>query len=75
MKQLHRPVNANFRSVRNPLALVLAAMMIMTMFSGCYFLPEEEEALAPPLMQEEEIVYTTHRKYLLESFVCFSTTL
>lgn len=37
----------------------IAAAMLLTSLSGCYFLPEEEELLEAPVVKENEVSYTT----------------
>ncbi len=41
------------------ISLALAAALILTALSGCYFLPEEEELLEAPVVKASEVSYTT----------------
>ncbi|MBE6930630.1 MAG: efflux RND transporter periplasmic adaptor subunit [Ruminococcaceae bacterium] len=45
---------------RRILTLLLACVCIVSMLSGCYFLPSEEPLLAPPLKEPEAVDYKTH---------------
>ena len=40
-------------------SLVLAALIALSVLSGCYFLPEEEELLEAPVVKASEVSYTT----------------
>lgn len=51
--------NAKRQTWGRIVSIVMLAALIMSMFSGCYFLPEEEEILAPPLREPEEVTYNT----------------
>lgn len=41
-------------------ALSILCTLLVTMLSGCYFLPTEEPLLEPPLQEAEEVTYDTY---------------
>ena len=41
-------------------ALSILCALLVTMLSGCYFLPTEEPLLEPPLQEAEEVTYDTY---------------
>lgn len=41
------------------ISILLAALVAMASFTGCYFLPEEEELLEAPVVKASEVSYTT----------------
>lgn len=45
--------------IKQILITAVSAAMILSSFSGCYFLPEEEELLEAPVVKENEVSYTT----------------
>lgn len=47
------------RKIKRTISVMMMAAVIMSLFSGCYFLPEEEAILAPPLKEPEEVTYKT----------------
>jgi RND family efflux transporter MFP subunit len=45
--------------IKKGISLILLAVLISSVLSGCYFFPKEEEVLAPPIKEPDKVTYET----------------